>query len=119
MYRDEILDHYKRPRNEGSLEDDDIESEGKNPSCGDECRVYLKVEEGKIKEIKHETDGCAISTASASIVSEELVGKDIEEVMDLEKEWIRETLDIELSPMRVKCGLLPLKTIQDAVEKEQ
>ncbi len=115
MYRDEILDLYKNPRNVGTLETD-IESEGENPSCGDETHIYIGVEDGKIQEVKHETDGCAISTAAISIVSDELVGMDLEEVKGLDRDWMIEEMGIEISPMRVKCAVLGLKTVQKALE---
>ncbi len=117
MYRDEILDLYKNPRNEGTLETD-VESEGENPSCGDQTHFYVDVEDGEIKEIKHETDGCAISTAAASITSDELVGMDVGEVKDLDRDWIIDQMGIEVSPMRVKCAVLGLKTVQKALEEE-
>lgn len=121
MYREEILDHYKKPRNEGVLDEGlkDTEFEGKNPSCGDKTTIYLKIEDGVIKEIKHETDGCAISTASTSILSEELVGTPVEEVKEYDSDWIQDKLDIDLSPMRIKCAMLPVKTIQEAVEERE
>lgn len=118
MYRDEILDHYKKPRNEGKIDESGVKQEGKNPSCGDETDIYVKVENGKIKEIKHQTDGCAISTASTSILSENLIGMEVEKVMELDSDWIQETLDIELSPMRIKCAMLPIKTIQEALKEK-
>lgn len=117
MYRDEILDHYKKPRNEGIIEEDGVKQEGKNPSCGDETDIYVKVKSGEITEIKHQTEGCAISTASTSILSKELIGMDIEKVKDLDKDWIQETLEIKLSPMRIKCAMLPIKTIQEAIKE--
>ena len=118
MYREEILDHSKRPRNEGKLDEEDAKTEGKNPSCGDETDIYLKVEEGEVKEIKHETDGCAISTASTSILSDKLVGMSVEEVKGLDREWVQDELEIDLSPMRIKCAMLPVKTIQEALKEE-
>lgn len=118
MYREEILDHSKRPRNEGKLDGEDAKTEGKNPSCGDETDIYLKVEDGEVKEIKHETDGCAISTASTSILSNRLVGMKVEEVKELDSEWVQDELEIDLSPMRIKCAMLPVKTIQEALKKD-
>ena len=115
MYREEILDHYKRPRNEGTLETD-YEAEGENASCGDSTHLYLKVEEDKISEVSHETDACAICTSAISILSEELIGKKVNEVEKLEKDWMLEKLGIEISPMRMKCALLGLKTTQKALE---
>lgn len=115
MYRDEILDHYKHPRNEGELEG--LSEEGHNSSCGDSTEVFLDIEDSEIKEMKHQTDGCAISTAATSILSEEIVGMDVEEVRTLDRDWIIDTLGIEISPMRVKCAVLGLKTVQKALEK--
>lgn len=116
MYREEILDHYKNPRNEGSLEDA-LEAEGENSSCGDRCHVYVRVEDGEVKEMQHETDGCAISTASTSVLSEELPGMDVEKVEGLDRNWMVEQLGIEVSPMRIKCAVLGLKTVQEALEE--
>ena len=118
MYREEILDHSKRPRNEGKLDEKDAKTEGKNPSCGDETDIYLKVEDGEVKEIKHETDGCAISKASTSILSNRLVGMTVEEVKGLDGEWVQDELEIDLSPMRIKCAMLPVKTIQEALKED-
>lgn len=114
MYKDEILDLYKNPRNEGQL-DTKFEAEGENPSCGDHTHVYVEVEDNKIQDIKHETEGCAISTASISITSEELKGMSTEKITGLDKNWIIEKLGIEVSPMRVKCAVLGLKTVQKAI----
>lgn len=115
MYRDEILDLYKNPRNEGQL-DTELEAEGENPSCGDHTHIYIEVEDGKIRDIKHETDGCAISTAAISIASDELKGMDIKNVEDLDRDWIIDQLGIEVSPMRVKCAVIGLKTVQKALK---
>ncbi len=114
MYRDEVLDHYKNPRNTGKI-DTDVEAEGENPSCGDKTHVYLEVENGKVKELRHETEGCAISTAGTSVLSKEIVGVDVEEVRELDRDWMIDTLGVEVSPMRVKCAVLGLKTVQDAL----
>ena len=116
MYRDEILDHYKRPRNEGSLETD-YRAEGENASCGDDTHIYLEIQDGEIQSMKHETDGCAICTAAASILSDEMAGKKTDEVMELDKDWMLEKLGVEISPMRMKCAMLGLKTTQKALEK--
>jgi nitrogen fixation NifU-like protein len=117
MYREEILDHYKRPRNTGEL-DTRYKAEGENPSCGDDTHVYIKVEDGKISDIRHETDGCAISTAGISIISEELIGKKVDEVKDLSEDWMLEALGIDVSPMRKKCAMLGLETVQKGLEEK-
>jgi len=115
MYKEEILDHYKRPRNTGKLETD-MEAEGENASCGDTVHIYVESEGGYIEEIKHQTEGCAISTAAASIASQKLQGMDTEEVKDLPGEWMIEKLGTEISPMRRKCAVLALKAVQQALE---
>ena len=115
-YREEILDLYKNPRNTGKIDDGD-HAEGDNPSCGDHTDLYVETEEGKVKDVRHQTEGCAVSTASTSIVTEEIQGMTVEEVMELDREWMMDRLDIELSPMRTKCGMLGLKTVQKALEK--
>lgn len=115
MYRDELLDLYRNPRNAGKL-DTKYSAEAENPSCGDETTFYAEVENGKIGAVKHETDGCAICTAAASITSEEVQGKSVEEIKKLDRDWMLEELGVEVSPMRMKCAMLGLKTLQSALE---
>lgn len=115
MYRDEILDLYKNPRNVGEIETD-YTAEGENPSCGDSTELFVEVEEGEIRDVKHQTDGCAISTAAISIVSDEIKGMKVEEVKELDRDWMIDKLGIDVSPMRVKCAVLGLKTVQKALE---
>ena len=115
MYKDEILDLYKNPRNEGRLETE-IKAEGDNPSCGDQTNIYVEIENSEIKNIKHETDGCAISTASVSVATEELKGMKVEKVKELDSDWMVDKLGIDVSPMRLKCALLGLKTVQKALQ---
>lgn len=115
MYKDELLDLYRNPRNEGSLETV-YEAESENPSCGDETKFYLEVEDETIEEVRHQTEGCAICTASNSIVSEQLKGTSLEELKSLDREWMLEQLDIDVSPMRMKCAMLGLKTAKKAKE---
>lgn len=114
MYRDEILDLYKNPHNEGRL-DTELEAEMENPSCGDHTHIFVEIEDGKIQNIKHETDGCAISTAAISVTTDELKGMNVEKVKGLERDWMIDQLGIDVSPMRVKCAVLGLKTIQKAL----
>lgn len=115
MYKEDILDLYRNPRNEGTLEEG-IEQEGENPSCGDQTHVYVEVEGDEVKQVKHQTEGCAISTAGVSIVSDELVGMDVERVLELDRDWVIDLMGIDVSPMRVKCAVLGLKTVQKALE---
>ena len=117
MYREEIMDHYKRPRNTGKIENG-LEAEGENASCGDKVHVYTKVDGGVVSDFKHETEGCAICTAATSILSEKVLGKSVSEVEDLDRDWIIDELGIDVSPMRVKCAVLGLRTLQDAVGRD-
>lgn len=116
LYRDYILDHYKNPRNFGTLEPHDREWHDHNPLCGDELGVHLLVdEEGKIADLRFHGQGCAISQASASIASEELLGMEAVEVAELGADWVIDLLGIEISPTRRKCALLSLKVMRGAV----
>ena len=116
MYRDELLDLYKNPRNEGRLENG-YSAESENPSCGDETEVFVKLEDSKITNIKHQTDGCAICTAATSIVTTKARDMDVEEVRGLDRDWMLDQLGVEISPMRMKCAILGLKTLQSALEE--
>lgn len=110
------MDHYKRPRNTGKIENS-LEAEGENASCGDKVHVYTRVDDGAVSDFKHETEGCAICTAATSILSEKIVGKNVSEVADLDRDWIIDELGVDVSPMRVKCAVLGLKTLQDALSQ--
>lgn len=116
MYRDEILDLYNNPRNTGKIEGADIKEKGDNPSCGDHLTIYADLEDGKVSEIRHESEACAICTASTSILTEEVQGLKIEQVESLNQDWMLEKLGIEVSPMRMKCALLGLRTLQKGLE---
>jgi len=115
LYRDYILDHYKNPKNFGELSDADLEFEDKNPLCGDELEVQLKVEDGRIKELRWHGQGCAISQAAASIASEELIGMPVDEAAQLDADWMLEHMGIQISATRRKCALLNLKVLRGAV----
>ena len=114
LYRDWILEHYKNPRNFGTLEPHDLEHHDHNPLCGDELGVHLKVEDGKITDLRFHGQGCAISQASASIASEELIGMPVEEASRLSADWLLELISIDISPTRRKCALLNLKVLRGA-----
>jgi nitrogen fixation NifU-like protein len=115
LYRDYILEHYKQPRNFGELEKRDLEFHDKNPLCGDELGVHIKVEDGKISELRWHGQGCAISQAAASIASEELIGMPVDDAAELDADWMLEHLGIDISPTRRKCALLNLKVLRGAV----
>ncbi len=118
MYRQQILDHYKNPRNYGELEDPTYTHVGENPMCGDEIRmdVALDEETGVIERVAFQGDGCAISQASASMLSSELQGTSIEELMEMGRDDVTEMLGVDVSPMRVKCAVLAEKVAQDGYE---
>ena len=115
LYRDYILDHYKRPRNFGELEPHDLEALEHNPLCGDELGVHIRVKDERIEDLRFHGHGCAISQASASIASEELKGMALEEVARLGADWMIELLGIPFSATRRKCALLNLKVVRGAV----
>ncbi|WP_320670464.1 Fe-S cluster assembly sulfur transfer protein SufU [Patulibacter defluvii] len=115
LYRENILDHYKRPRNWGVLDPADLAYEDKNPLCGDQLKVMLRVDDDRrVTEVKFDGHGCAISQAAASMASEELVGKTVDELLRLDQAFIMDLLGIEISATRVKCALLSLKVVKSA-----
>ncbi len=115
LYRDYILDHYKRPRNFGELQPHDLEGHEHNPLCGDELGVQIRVSDGRIEDLRFQGHGCAISQAAASIASEELIGMKFDEVGSLGADWAIELLGIPVSATRRKCALLGLKVVRGAV----
>jgi nitrogen fixation protein NifU and related proteins len=114
LYRDYILDHYKNPKNFGELPERDLEFHDKNPLCGDEMELQIRVEDGKIADLKWHGQGCAISQAAASIASEELIGMPLDDAAKLDADWMLEQMGIEISATRRKCALLNLKVLRGA-----
>lgn len=116
FYRELILDHYKNPRNQGTLDPHDISFEDDNPLCGDRIRIDLRVDgENRVTDVAFTGRGCAISQASASLLTEEIRGKTLDEIKKISKEDILEMLGIELGPVRLKCALLSLKVLKAGV----
>jgi nitrogen fixation NifU-like protein len=112
IYREIILDHYRNPRNKGKLSNADVSIHDSNPLCGDEIDIHLKIEEEKVKDIKFEGRGCAISQASASMLTEMIMDKPLTTVKDLTKEDVLENIGLmNLGPARIKCALLSLKVL--------
>jgi nitrogen fixation protein NifU and related proteins len=115
LYREQILEHYKRPHNFGRLQDYDLSFEDTNPFCGDEQRVEIKLDgAGRVAEVAFDGKGCAISTAATSMLSDELEGMTREQVLELPKEFVLDLLGIDISATRMKCALLGLKVIKGA-----
>jgi len=118
LYRDYILEHYKRPKNFGELDPHDLEAHEHNPLCGDELGVHIRVGEGRVEDLRFHGHGCAISQASASIASEELIGMELDAVATLDADWVLGLLGIPISATRRKCALLSLKTMRAAITGE-
>ena len=117
MYRENILDHYKHPRNRGKMEKPDSEGFDSNPLCGDEIGMQIAVRGGKIEDIRFSGSACAICTASASMITEEATGKRLEDARKLDRGHVLSLLGIDPGPTRLKCALLPLKVMKLAVYK--
>jgi nitrogen fixation NifU-like protein len=113
LYRQQIIDRYKHPLKRGELSPHDFSYEDENPLCGDRIRIDLRTDaKGIVTEAAFSGDGCAISQASADLLAEYIEGKSMEEIRLLSKETVLELLGIELSPIRLKCALLPLKVLK-------
>ena len=114
LYRDYILDHYKNPRNFGELEPHDLEFHDHNPLCGDELGVHIVVEDGKVADLRFHGQGCAISQAAASITSDELIGMPVDEVGELDADWVIDQLGIDDLPHAPQVRAAALKVMRGA-----
>jgi nitrogen fixation protein NifU and related proteins len=136
LYQEVIFDHYKRPRNQGALDDPSHHAEGHNPLCGDRVTVYLKVDDGVVRDVRFEGAGCAIATASASLMTEALKGRTLEEVDTLFRGFHAMVTDapsteppdlgklevlggVREFPARVKCATLAWHTLHAALKDQQ
>jgi nitrogen fixation protein NifU and related proteins len=115
LYREEILDHYKHPHHFGHLAEPTLVHHDTNPFCGDEITLELKIEDDRVVDAAFSGKGCAISRASASLMTDEILGKSLEELRTWSKQDILDLLGIEIGPVRLKCALLPLKALKTAV----
>ncbi|MDR3782417.1 MAG: SUF system NifU family Fe-S cluster assembly protein [Candidatus Nitrosotalea sp.] len=116
IYREIILDYYRNPRNYGKIQDPDISQRDSNPLCGDELEMHLNIKDDKVADVKFTGKGCAISQASASMLTELIMGKDFEYVKKLTKDDILDNLGLhDLGPARIKCALLSLKVLKSGL----
>ncbi len=117
MYAEQILDYYKSPRNFGEIKNANVRARDLNPLCGDEIEIFALLNSGKISEIKFRGSGCAISQASASMLTENVLGKSAEQILKMGEPDILKILGIEVSPARKKCAMLGLWVLQKGLKK--
>ena len=117
LYRDFILEHYKNPHNAGVLDPHDLHAADSNPTCGDELSMTLLLTDDRsgIADVAFEGRGCAISQASASILTDMIMGQPLDEVLQITKDDLLEEIGIPVSPARMKCALLPLKVLKAGI----
>ena len=119
LYKEKVMDHYHNPRNRGRLEKPDFATGQFNPSCGDSVGFDAHVCDGKLKSLMFTGDGCAVSQAAASMLTECCVGKTLEELLALDKDFMLKLVGMPLGPMRVRCALLPLQALLKGVSDFQ
>jgi nitrogen fixation NifU-like protein len=113
IYKQNIIDHYKNPRNKGKLDDADIIVYEVNTLCGDALKFYFKLNsKGQIQKLSFEGEGCALSQATASMLTEELVGMHVDQVKKLDYEFIKKLIGIEVNPTRLKCVMLSIECLR-------
>jgi nitrogen fixation NifU-like protein len=117
MYRDLILEHHRYPHNFGTLDPHDVSQEEHNPLCGDRIRLDLRIVDNKIAEVAFSGKGCAVSQAAASMLTDELIGMDLDQVRQYGKAELLELIGLPLdkNPVRLKCALLSLKALKVGV----
>jgi nitrogen fixation NifU-like protein len=117
FYRENILDHYKNPRNAGHLEAPTAMAEGVNPLCGDELSIELQVDDGVVTDVRYNGRGCAISQAAASMLSDTIKGRRVDELAGVGKDDVLEELGIPLTPIRLKCAMLSVGVLKVALNQ--
>jgi nitrogen fixation NifU-like protein len=118
MYKEHILDLYKHPHNLGVINNPTNKCDESNPLCGDQITVYVKVNNKKLEEVKFTGNGCAISIAAASIVTDKIKGMSVEQIKKLSEEEIIKMLNIPISHIRIKCAMICLNAVKGALEKD-
>ena len=117
LYSDLLLDHFRHPRNYGSLDTPDVSYEEFNPLCGDRIRVELKLDQSTVTAARFKGDGCAISTAAASLLTELLIGLRIEAIATLSDDQLIAALESDIQPVRIQCALLPLEAVRAGLKE--
>lgn len=117
LYRDIILEHWKNPQNWGEVTNAQIDILDNNPLCGDEIRITALLENQRIKEVKFINQGCAISTAAASILTSQVQGASLNEVGKITQQDFLDLLEVKLSPSRIKCALLSYSALKKGLKK--
>ena len=117
LYREVILDHYKNPRGHGVIEGADVEAEGQNPLCGDEVSIFVSFDGDKIEDVKFRGRGCAISQASASLLTDEVKGKPVADAAAFGATDLLDLLGIDISPARLKCAMLSFDALQHLLDE--
>ena len=112
IYREEILEHWRSPQNFGKLEDADFVIDQINPLCGDQVTFYFKIKKGKIGEVSFTGKGCAISIASASILSETILNKPVSALAKITGRDVLKMIGGPVSPARLKCAFLALEAVK-------
>src|SRR5262245_15318892 len=116
LYSDTLLDHFRHPRNYGSLSAPDISNEQFNPLCGDRIRIELKLNRSIVSEARFKGDGCAISTAAASLLTELVIGQDLGKLANISDARLISALESDVRPARLQCALLPLQALREGLK---
>lgn len=119
LYHEELVDHYRHPRNCGTLEQADFSSGVYNPSCGDQVSIAGIIKEGTITQCMFQAKGCVISTAAASMLTEQCIGSSPKELLALNKDAMLALVKVKLGPNRLHCALLALEALQNALKEYQ
>ena len=115
LYKEELLEHYRHPRNYGELRDEAIASQSLNPSCGDQVAIYVKADGGRLAEISFTGKGCVISQAAASMLTEKVKGQLLQTILELDTAAMLGLVGIPLGPTRLRCALLSLEALHQAI----
>jgi nitrogen fixation protein NifU and related proteins len=117
LYKEIILEHWENPQNYGVIKSPDFDETNFNPTCGDEIRFTGKIKKGKLIDIKFTSKGCAISKASASLLTQKIINMKIEDILKLKEETVLSNLPVKISPARHNCALLGIRCINKGIEK--